>query len=183
VIRKTIIVILILATIATAGLWIASCMVTNKYAARGDGRDRHGFNMFYRFPGGAVGCVFVEGEIIGMSMTLLQPGETAQERRYYLDGFQLLIHAVPPDSGNRFQMRALYIPFWFPLFLFAAYPVIAFIRGPVRRRYRRKRGLCPHCGYNLTGNTTGICPECGKNSGSSSEPGAAATGQITKRAH
>ncbi|HEY8748409.1 MAG TPA: hypothetical protein VIM11_10565 [Tepidisphaeraceae bacterium] len=22
-------------------------------------------------------------------------------------------------------------------------------------------GLCPECGYNLTGNTSGICPECG----------------------
>lgn len=22
--------------------------------------------------------------------------------------------------------------------------------------------LCPHCGYNLTGNTTGKCSECGK---------------------
>ena len=22
--------------------------------------------------------------------------------------------------------------------------------------------LCPHCGYNITGNTTGKCPECGK---------------------
>lgn len=21
--------------------------------------------------------------------------------------------------------------------------------------------LCPHCGYNMTGNTTGKCPECG----------------------
>ncbi len=25
-----------------------------------------------------------------------------------------------------------------------------------------KPGLCPHCGYNLTGNTSGKCPECGQ---------------------
>jgi len=162
VIRKTIIVALMLATMATAGLWIASRMVTNKYAARADGQDRHGFNMFYRFPGGSVGCMSVEGEIIGMSITLLQSGEAVQECRYYLGGFQLLIHAVPPVSENRFQMRALYIPFWFPLILFAAYPVIAFIHGSLRRRYRRNHGLCLHCGYNLTGNVTGICSECGK---------------------
>lgn len=24
-----------------------------------------------------------------------------------------------------------------------------------------KPGVCPQCGYNLTGNTSGICPECG----------------------
>jgi len=49
-----------------------------------------------------------------------------------------------------------------PIFiLFATYPTIAFIRGPLRRYRRRKRGLCLKCGYNLTGNTTGICSECG----------------------
>lgn len=32
----------------------------------------------------------------------------------------------------------------------------------VRRRRRRKRGLCLACGYNLAGNESGRCPECGK---------------------
>ena len=32
-----------------------------------------------------------------------------------------------------------------------------FRRAPRRER----RGLCRHCGYNLTGNVSGICPECG----------------------
>jgi hypothetical protein len=26
---------------------------------------------------------------------------------------------------------------------------------------RRSRGLCPSCGYDLTGNVSGTCPECG----------------------
>jgi hypothetical protein len=30
-----------------------------------------------------------------------------------------------------------------------------------RRLARAKGGLCPTCGYNLTGNTSGVCPECG----------------------
>jgi hypothetical protein len=29
------------------------------------------------------------------------------------------------------------------------------------RRWRRSRGLCPICEYDLTGNVSGICPECG----------------------
>jgi len=29
------------------------------------------------------------------------------------------------------------------------------------RLVRGKRGLCPSCGYSLTGNTSGKCPECG----------------------
>ncbi len=56
------------------------------------------------------------------------------------------------------------IPMGLPAVVFGAYPVIAFIRAPLRRyrrRRRRKRGLCLTCGYNLTGNTSGVCPECG----------------------
>ncbi len=53
-------------------------------------------------------------------------------------------------------------PLWAPFILFAAYPTLAFIRGPVRRWRRRKRGLCIHCGYNLTGLTEPRCPECGQ---------------------
>jgi 4-amino-4-deoxy-L-arabinose transferase-like glycosyltransferase len=26
---------------------------------------------------------------------------------------------------------------------------------------RRRRGLCPSCAYDLTGNVSGVCPECG----------------------
>jgi hypothetical protein len=45
--------------------------------------------------------------------------------------------------------------------LFAFYPALAFIRGPLRRRRRPRKGLCIKCGYDLTGNESGICPECG----------------------
>lgn len=49
--------------------------------------------------------------------------------------------------------------------ILAIYPTIAFIRGPWRRRRHRKRGLCPRCGYDLTGNVSGTCPECGREIG------------------
>lgn len=39
------------------------------------------------------------------------------------------------------------------------YPLVLVL---FRQRYRRKRGLCVKCGYNLTGNVSGICPECGE---------------------
>ncbi len=45
--------------------------------------------------------------------------------------------------------------------LLSLYPTITFIRGPLRRHRRRKRGLCLACGYNLTGNVSGACSECG----------------------
>ncbi len=49
---------------------------------------------------------------------------------------------------------------WVPIAVFAVYPAIAFVRGPLRRYRRRRRGLCITCGYNLTGNESGVCPEC-----------------------
>ena len=53
-------------------------------------------------------------------------------------------------------------PLWLVTVVLATYPTIAFIRGPLRRRRRRKRGQCLHCGYSLEGNVTGVCPECGE---------------------
>lgn len=55
-------------------------------------------------------------------------------------------------------------PPWVLFMLLAAYPIVAFVRGPVRHwRHRRlkKRGSCIRCAYDLTGNVTGVCPECG----------------------
>jgi hypothetical protein len=52
------------------------------------------------------------------------------------------------------------VPLWLVFFVFGAYPALVLTKGIVRRR-RRKRGQCPKCGYNLTGNTSGVCPECG----------------------
>jgi rubrerythrin len=37
-----------------------------------------------------------------------------------------------------------------------------------RERERREKGLCPACGYDLTGNASGMCPECGR--GASKRP-------------
>jgi len=36
------------------------------------------------------------------------------------------------------------------------------------QRERVARGLCPRCGYDLTGNVSGRCPECGTRVGGSS---------------
>ena len=65
---------------------------------------------------------------------------------------------VPPIWTRRVLVQ---LPMWFPTVLFAAYPIFAFIRGPLRRWRRRRKGLCITCGYDLTGNVSGVCPECG----------------------
>jgi hypothetical protein len=64
---------------------------------------------------------------------------------------------------------------WLVIFVGAAVCVAilwvgALVRGVLRARegvrllrgHRRlRRGCCPACGYDLTGNTSGTCPECG----------------------
>jgi hypothetical protein len=59
------------------------------------------------------------------------------------------------------EYRAVLIPYWALLLLFIAYPAFAFVRGPLRRWRRHRRGLCINCAYDLTGNVSGTCPECG----------------------
>lgn len=59
------------------------------------------------------------------------------------------------------EYRSVRIPYWALLLLFVTYPTVAFIRGPLRRYRRRKKGLCVACGYDLTGNESGVCSECG----------------------
>lgn len=65
-----------------------------------------------------------------------------------------------PWLYNRIDQIAL-APLWALAALFAYAPIAAFVRGPLRRFRRRKRGVCVPCGYNLTGNVSGVCPECG----------------------
>ena len=65
------------------------------------------------------------------------------------------------DNRSGWRYHSLIVPSWAVLTTTLAYPTIAFICGPFRRRRRRRRGECVPCGYNLTGNVSGVCPECG----------------------
>jgi hypothetical protein len=59
----------------------------------------------------------------------------------------------------------LVLPQWM-LVIVTALPTLA-AWGAARLRTRRarlraRRGACPACGYDLTGNVSGVCPECGE---------------------
>lgn len=71
--------------------------------------------------------------------------------------FRSLYHLPHIDRSPKHSGYLLGIPLWVP-FLLAALPT-AWLWW--RDRRRTPSGHCPHCGYNLTGNTTGICSECG----------------------
>ncbi len=75
-----------------------------------------------------------------------------------------LIYCVAGDAqggGGTFVTSGLRFSLWLLVIAFSSYPASVFVRSPLRRHRRRKRGLCLTCAYNLTGNTSGVCPECG----------------------
>ena len=80
--------------------------------------------------------------------------------------------ALAPIAGPYLMIALLYDPRSRPLYspaigLLLVLYLTVFVARSIhrRRRFRREErmrgGLCPKCGYNLTGNTTGVCPECG----------------------
>jgi hypothetical protein len=83
----------------------------------------------------------------------------------------------PQQSGQRaagpgvFEPRVLPLhPIWSGLLIDSGvYGLAAFaavtVPGHLRRRGRRRRGLCVECGYDLRGTTGAICPECGESRG------------------
>ena len=65
------------------------------------------------------------------------------------------------EKKGRYRITWLVFPFWLSTFSLAFVGAIPVVRGPVRQIWRRTRGLCEECGYNLCGNRSGRCPECG----------------------
>jgi hypothetical protein len=70
---------------------------------------------------------------------------------------------LPPAAATaRRTATSFTIPHWAVVLLFATVPLLWCLRFrlPLRRYRRRRRGLCPDCGYDLRA-TPDHCPECG----------------------
>jgi hypothetical protein len=65
-----------------------------------------------------------------------------------------------PNSGRTVKVAIITAPYWLVMGLALPAPLWA-LRRQVRPRSRRRRGLCPKCGYDLRASPD-RCPECGE---------------------
>jgi hypothetical protein len=135
-IRKAVIIVLTLAAAGTAAVYAASVFWLGYYNF-----DSGGYSTVACFRGALM---------------------IVHDFRSVSAGFHLVYDPSVELVGIPYTHKnSIIVPLWIPLVVFGVYPTIAFIRGPVRRWRRRRKGLCLKCAYNLTGNVTGVCPECG----------------------
>lgn len=83
--------------------------------------------------------------------------------------------AGPFEYGRDRDSWGLVAPHWSLAAVLAAAPALYALRF-VRRLWRRRKGLCRACGYNLTANTSGVCPECGTPTGTAAVKPASGAG-------
>ena len=158
-IRKVIIVVLTLAAVGTGVLWFAGCTVHGQEFRQFD----LGAGISHVIQCGTTAYHFVatKGTLAFQVSRRADAVKAGPLRAYSFAGFSVESYsrAVPPwGPSSNWLIR---LPLWALFTLFAAYPSIAFIRGPLRRWRRGKRGSCLKCGYDLTGNVSGVCSECG----------------------
>lgn len=189
-VRKAIIIGLTLGLLATGTLWGLSCICPwSRYYSQygGGGRvvgkdvSENRYLVDIRASGNVrVGLGIENGALLIVHMESIEPGSTPIGREIRLARFRLWRQVlkdpilcgqpllVSMSGGGITTLKLVHgmrIPCWGAVVLFAAYPTIGLLRGPLRRRRRRRGHLCQKCGYNLTGNVSGVCPECGRSLG------------------
>jgi hypothetical protein len=179
----------LLLCVAVCGLWVRSSLVgeavwSSTVRAGHDGRLHR---RFWRATsgGGALDVYCVRGETdqrqfaglfpVGTERGRLVLGEPERQAvgRGVAGPWRFGLRFSPQDAmgylrgpaGRQVWMGRswrLALPYWLVATVTATPPALWLARRRGRRRRARiARGLCPTCGYDLTGNRSGVCPECG----------------------
>jgi hypothetical protein len=166
-----IIILLLVFTIATAWIALRTYSVPDQWSGpKPPGRTAYAFAMadgtavlhYWRFSSGlsqktarhnVFGIVTVE--------TRPFPGAVAYSRTWP----NPCPHALAVDAkgaGGLLKTTDLWFSVWLIPASFSIYPLfVVGLAGALRRRRRRRKGLCVKCGYDLTGLPQRRCPECG----------------------
>jgi len=120
-----------------------------------------------------VSAIFYSQYGIHVSVALLESGiEVNREGHWSSDESTASVETFDDDmrhllTGNGSPTMIIYlfsraavlrIPLWSVGFVELVLPLIWVTR---RATTRRRKGHCPQCFYDLTGNVSGVCPECG----------------------
>ena len=150
-IRKTIIIVLTLAAGLTLVLGAASWWVWTSWMARTVPDYLDGC-LLAHVDNGTLGITYMHGD---------DPSNVGQRLKLGYYGLGIRSGTDTSEEYGTHSMITAELPFWLAGIMLGAYPLVVFIKGPVRRWRRGKQGHCRQCGYNLTGNVTGVCSECG----------------------
>ena len=162
-IRKAIIVVLTLGAVGTGILWIVSYQ-RPFYGWRGATTSwlgRMSYVLMFHSGRAHIDFFLADREQYRGPLPTDEGGRPLRPHDFQWADLGVIInHVSDPSVGIR--NIEVCIPIWLPFMLFAVYPTLAFIRGPLRRHRRRKHGLCIKCGYDLTRLPEPRCPECGE---------------------
>jgi hypothetical protein len=171
----------LLAFAAICTLWIRSCVMVESISATSAAQQSSRTVILISANGG-LGVIVYDAAIVEPDSTqsfvlkllyLPRAGGWTRHRdpRSKLIGsthqplLQTIGFVMDRQTGNlvpgqvTFVVRTVVLPDWFTCLLAAALPAF-WIRLTVRRRRRRRLGLCARCGYDLRA-SFGRCPECG----------------------
>ena len=153
--RTLFIIALSIATLLTAAAWYCQLVGPTGTAFQVTGSTRVAYAVT-----NSVASIHV---LTQTSESQLQVGATASSRSVGFGGLQLwyVKSRAFHGTGDTYAVR-LHFPIWLPTVLVVgSWIALPFVSRRLKRRRRRKRGLCVKCGYDLTGNESGVCPECG----------------------
>ena len=178
-IRKAIIVVLTLASIAALCFWADSYHYREKRwnsnpRARFDSCSGFGFETkLIRWDSNLILVSTCKGVLTVVHQEYLDDGATSRNREMKFGGVHCRQWSYHQSTGFKtaegdliakqyLRHRKIRLRFLTIVVMSGLYPPIAFIRGPWRRWRRHRKGLCLKCGYNLEGNVSGVCSECGE---------------------
>lgn len=94
-------------------------------------------------------------------VSLRQKPQLTRDERAILSQLQIQLMQMAQQSqmvGESYW--EIVFPLWLPPSIFLAPALVIWIATRLRRRHRKRHGLCPVCGYDLRASPA-TCPECG----------------------